>query len=655
MAESDEPVEGVRDAAPKPSSPRASPAKFDRAMVEAKMRSDGWVTTEKARQNAAEGSSRTTDKYYQLHGDPKTYRSLPEVARAYYPDLIGPSDEKTTQKKKTVIATTLRKRDRDAAESLVKKFNDEEKRCAAILDDDEDSEELRASLTNARWAARRAAQAIDAHEPPFLLDAARRPPTKRDYTVRCKALLGSGIEPPRQPGESDEAVQRKRRAKALRDRKWTRPIPCQLPAPPWPSAKRLLEVRSKFDGQRAWKALGDQPFSSLASVSQPFWARFDGDRIPNVQPGSRYVRVRLKSKRLRIASHPTLAAVPLEELDAGVHAAVRAAHAALGRVARARRAKEAVRERVDVASDSSEDEQEDDPVVDISGFKYEPRVRDKSPPRSPVRELDMMDDDDDGEDMLCHMAGKLTSTTFEGTWAFERTQPLRWPFAFQIAESTIDEHGARVLELKGSFEGGGLTAPVADAFSCTIQKNGQIDGKGRSKFGPYSVRGVLAYDGEEVSLTKRPPHKQRVVTRPVVKEEDDDEKLRLALSFENEQYRMIYDLFLKGIEDNVLLTASYFKKLEDQKIVSFVSNLESNEIELSYNWIQKYNIYTKSESDNIYKSVMNSIYNFKYHKVDALILKIKKEIKEGNSADDELLNLLGEQMSYERIKKKRSR
>ena len=100
MAESDDPVASVRDEAPKPSSPRASPAKFDRAMVEAKMRSDGWVTTEKARANAAEGSSRTTDKYYQLHGDPKTYRSLPEVARAYYPDLIGPSDEKLAPKKK---------------------------------------------------------------------------------------------------------------------------------------------------------------------------------------------------------------------------------------------------------------------------------------------------------------------------------------------------------------------------------------------------------------------------------------------------------------------------------------------------------------------------------------------------------------------------
>ena len=123
------------------------------------------------------------------------------------------------------------------------------------------------------------------------------------------------------------------------------------------------------------------------------------------------------------------------------------------------------------------------------------------------------------------------------------------------------------------------------------------------------------------------------------------------LTFDNEQYRQIYDMFEKGIEENVLLTASYFKKLENQSIVSFVSSLESNEIELSYNWIQKYNIYTKSESDNLYKSVMNSIYNFKYHKVDELLLKIKNEIKNSKSNDDEMLTLLGEQMSYERIKK----
>ena len=90
---------------PKAEPPRSSPSgKLDRAAVEAKMRTDGWTTTEKARANAADGSSRTADKYFTLDGDPKTYRSLPKVARAYYPDLGG--DETATPKKKRPPATT---------------------------------------------------------------------------------------------------------------------------------------------------------------------------------------------------------------------------------------------------------------------------------------------------------------------------------------------------------------------------------------------------------------------------------------------------------------------------------------------------------------------------------------------------------------------
>ena len=160
------------------------------------------------------------------------------------------------------------------------------------------------------------------------------------------------------------------------------------------------------------------------------------------------------------------------------------------------------------------------------------------------------------------------------------------------------------------------------------------------------IRFMILFGSEEVLIPNSENDKKCCVIELICNELSKDE-----LKFDNEQYRLIYDMFEKGIEENVLLTASYFKKLEDQNIVSFVSSLESNEIELSYNWIHKYNIYTKSESDNLYKSVMNAIYNFKYHKVDELLLKIKNEIKSSESSDDEMLTLLGEQMSYERIKK----
>ena len=48
---------------------------------------------------------------------------------------------------------------------------------------------------------------------------------------------------------------------------------------------------------------------------------------------------------------------------------------------------------------------------------------------------------------------------------------------------------------------------------------------------------------------------------------------------------------------------------------------------------------------------MNSIYNFKYHKVDDVILNIKSRIKSSSGKDEDMLDLLAEQMSYEKIKK----
>ena len=47
---------------------------------------------------------------------------------------------------------------------------------------------------------------------------------------------------------------------------------------------------------------------------------------------------------------------------------------------------------------------------------------------------------------------------------------------------------------------------------------------------------------------------------------------------------------------------------------------------------------------------MNSIYNFKYHKVDEVIFNIKSRIKSGDP-DEDMLELLAEQMSWEKIKK----
>ncbi|MDB3905634.1 toprim domain-containing protein, partial [Crocinitomicaceae bacterium] len=223
---------------------------------------------------------------------------------------------------------------------------------------------------------------------------------------------------------------------------------------------------------------------------------------------------------------------------------------------------------------------------------------------------------------------------------------------FDIEEKTIANELLKLLRSKASKSTNYPSYAEQPPVSEPIQKRSESS-VNTSKNDEYEldlIRYMILFGTKEILMSEEGEDDKSCCVIELI----CDELSRDELSFENDQYRLIYDMFEKGLEENVLLSASYFKKLENQKIVSFVSNIESNEIELSHNWIQKYNIYTKSESDNIYKSVMNSVYNFKYHKIDELLLKIKKEIQESSSGDEELLSLLGEQMSYERIKKKLS-
>lgn len=219
---------------------------------------------------------------------------------------------------------------------------------------------------------------------------------------------------------------------------------------------------------------------------------------------------------------------------------------------------------------------------------------------------------------------------------------------FEINERTISNELTKLLRSKLS-NAKSPQRQVPDTSQEYTNKEEERQTNAKEEVAEYEqdlIRLMILFGTNDVKIVVNKEETTSSVIELIYNELKKDD-----LHFENDLYKMIFDEFVKGLEEDVLLSASYFKKLENQKVVSFVSNLESNEVELSYNWIQKFNIYTKKESDNLYKSVMNSIYNFKYHKVDELIGKIKIEIKQRANNDDELLSLLSEQMSYERIKK----
>lgn len=136
------------------------------------------------------------------------------------------------------------------------------------------------------------------------------------------------------------------------------------------------------------------------------------------------------------------------------------------------------------------------------------------------------------------------------------------------------------------------------------------------------------------------------VTEFICHELDKDE-----LAFEHPKFAKIHQLIVEGLAENQLLSSTYFRQLEDQIIVQFVSDIESQEYELSTKWLSQYNITTRSESDRLQEAVFHSIYNFKSSKIEAHIRSIQVRLKEAESmSDEELLDALSEQMTYEKIK-----
>ena len=150
---------------------------------------------------------------------------------------------------------------------------------------------------------------------------------------------------------------------------------------------------------------------------------------------------------------------------------------------------------------------------------------------------------------------------------------------------------------------------------------------------------------ETLALDSNELHKTSVVELICQELIQDD------LVFEFPLFTKIYNKILEGLSEKTFNTASYFKRIEDQEIVSFVSDFESRDIELSTNWIAKFNIFTKSESDDLYTTVMNVIYNFKYKKVEDHLLSIKSAIGKGDLSDEDILLAMGQQMIYENVKK----
>lgn len=220
---------------------------------------------------------------------------------------------------------------------------------------------------------------------------------------------------------------------------------------------------------------------------------------------------------------------------------------------------------------------------------------------------------------------------------------------FEISESIISNELIKVRRntIARQIQEPGLKEVELEKQDLLTPPLPEIDVKENYLYEEELIRLLLRFGTREIIVLSEEREEQSTsIIELIINEVMTDD-----LSFTHPIFNRIFQFFVDGIRENVLYSSSYFKRLEDQEIVTFVSDLESREIELSHNWIHHHGIFTKSESDNLYPTVMNGIYNFKYHKVEERLIEIKKSFKTIELSDEDVLLALSEQMALEKVKK----
>lgn len=160
-------------------------------------------------------------------------------------------------------------------------------------------------------------------------------------------------------------------------------------------------------------------------------------------------------------------------------------------------------------------------------------------------------------------------------------------------------------------------------------------------YGPLAIKiDQLDENGKNVTV-------ETSVAELIIHELNIDE-----LVFDSSIYKRMHKLIAESLAEDVFLKASYFRKLEDQEIVRFATEIEMNQYELSDNWIVKHKIHTKTEQDKLFQAVMGSIYSFKVSKVEKQIHIIRTKMAAAiqSENEDELMDLMAQQVTMEQIK-----
>ncbi len=167
------------------------------------------------------------------------------------------------------------------------------------------------------------------------------------------------------------------------------------------------------------------------------------------------------------------------------------------------------------------------------------------------------------------------------------------------------------------------------------------------------IRILLKYGSYAIETTHLNEHGQTEevevsVTELIVHELDRDE-----LNFSFPLFQRIYDQIKTGLGEKTLYKLSFWMKGSDSEIIQFITNIETEEHELSPHWLLKYNVETLSEVDKLKATIKGALFSFKKRILEHRIDAIRKELESLDVNDnDRLADLLGEQIILEKVRQK---
>ena len=231
-------------------------------------------------------------------------------------------------------------------------------------------------------------------------------------------------------------------------------------------------------------------------------------------------------------------------------------------------------------------------------------------------------------------------------------QITRTIYAKQIASSYQLEEAMIVQELT-KLRAGKFTDEVDEPWvkevlkpktTATPQVNPLLE-TNNSLIEKELIRLMLKYGNKELILEVDNRSHSISLIELVIQEISSDD-----LTFNDAVCNAIYGEILDGVAEGILYTYNYFLKSSNADILALTTELIGFEDELSPNWATQYRIYTKQEDSDLLSTVLYAIYNFKQHKIAEFIRQIRTKLSAEELTEVEQIELLAEQMAYEKVK-----